>query len=196
MRRSGAHALAALAVALAGCTGSFRASTTPRTAEEELLVTTAAERAVFRIDAWLLAGRSVFVDGERLVSSDRGYVLSAFREVVARANARLACDRESADVIIEARSACTGNHDGHWTLAVPAVYVAGVAGVAVEPPAFIEIGYILHEGWARVEAFAYERETGRFLFGWRNRWARAHVSFGDDIYPPPSIGATLHEMAR
>lgn len=199
-RRRRATLLSCALLAAHGCVGEMRTTTTPRTAEEQLLVSTSVERAVATIDAAKLRGRSVYVDDGRLSSVDRGYVASALFDLCAMAGARLTREAAAADVIIEVRSACVGAFDGHWTVGIPALYVAGLLmpgqEIGEQAPPLIEFGYVLHEGWTRLQCFAYERESGAFVFGSREAWGYAHVGLFEDVYPKSTIGETLKEKAR
>jgi len=174
--------------ALAGCMGGIRDTTTPRTAQEQLLCSTAAERAVGHVDSSRFAGKRVFVDAERVAAQvERGFVVSAFEERVAAAGGRLVA-RDKADLVVEVRSAALGTYDGKWLLYVPIPYAAGLD----EPtPWIIPIGYSLQEGWCRLDAFCYAAASGDYVCGWRDSWGRAYVGFFDDIYPETTIAASL-----
>jgi hypothetical protein len=180
-----------LLVALTGCLGSIRESTTARTAQEELLCSTAAERAVGGLDSRVFAGRCVWVDADRLEAQvERGYVLDAFEHRVAAAGARLARTRDKADLIVEVRAAALGTYDGFWNIFIPTFYANAIAPTA-DAPTLLQIGYSLQEGWCRLDAFCTDAATGQFVQGWRAKWGMAYVGFFDDIYPEQSIGQTV-----
>ncbi|MFC1706191.1 DUF6655 family protein [Planctomycetota bacterium] len=185
-----------LSVIASGCIGDVRKTTTDRTATEQLLISTAAERAVARIDAEKLKGRTVYVDVDRLECIDRGYVVSAFCEIMGLAGAHVLRNPDKADVIVEARSGVLNAYKGTWNLWFPVVIILNAAGEPEESPKVLEIGYGLREGWARIQAFAYERETGKFLFGWGDGWGYAHVGFQESIYPEKSLLGTLQERVE
>jgi hypothetical protein len=179
-----------LAAALAGCTGTSRETTTARTAEEQLLCSTAAERAVGQLDSRTFAARRVFVDVSLLATQvDRGYLLSAFEQSISEAGGRVLKDRATADLIIEVRSAALGQWDGKWKLWIPLDTVP-MPGKPSDAPGLIEIGYSLREGWCRLDAFAVDKD-GNFVKGWRDNWGRAYVGFFDDIYPSSAIAETV-----
>jgi len=188
---------------LGGC-GSIRKTTTKRSAEEQLLLSSAAERAITSIKTKKLQGRKVHVDFTYLSSLERGYVMSGMRELCAATGAELVDERAKSDVIVEVRAVGLANDDSHWSIGIPTLYAPGNSseqsaegsGAREKVPPLIEIGRILHEGWARVQGFAYERETGKFVFGWRNAWGYAHRGFFEDIYPKKTIGQTFRELFR
>jgi hypothetical protein len=180
-----------LLVALVGCIGSIRESTTARTAQEELLCSTAAERAVGALDSRVFAGHRVWIDADRIeVQVERGYVLDAFEQRVAEAGGRLARTRDAADLVVEVRAAALGTYEGNWNIFIPTFYANAIAPTADAPP-LLQIGYSLQEGWCRLDAFCIDTGTGKFVTGWRAAWGRAYVGFFDDIYPEQSIAQTV-----
>jgi len=174
---------------LGGCLGDIRASTTARTAQEQLLCTTSAQRAIAAaIDSSRFAGRRVHVDVERLTSQvDQGYVRDAFEEMLIAGGARLAKAKDDAEYVIEARAAALGTYELSWSIGA-SLYAPGVDA---DHPVSIGFGYDLQEGWSRIDAFCYDAKTGKFVFGWRGKWGRAYVGIFDDIYPNASIGDSV-----
>ncbi len=187
-----------LALLLGGCVGHLHSTTTPRTAREMLLVSTAHQRALARLDATPLAGRRVFVDLRFLRCYDEDYVASAFFQMLAEDGALLVREREEADVIVEVRAAAGGGiWHGDWIIGIPIPYPEYyVPEEHLESvPFLLEIGYSLREGWARLVAFAYERESGRFVAG-LDGWGRSHIGFTENVYPPATILETLQEKVE
>lgn len=190
MRTSAVFGLLAL-VALTGCLGSVRPSTTARTAQEQLLCTTAAQRAVSHVDSSRFTNRRVFIDVERLTAQvDRGYVLHAFDQLVYEAGGRVAPSRDKAELVVEVRSAALGTYEGKWLLFIPVPMAAGVKPPA-DAPSLLEIGYSLQEGWCRIDAWCFEPKTGDYVCGWREAWGKAYIGFFDDIYPESTIGQSV-----
>jgi hypothetical protein len=95
--------LAALAVTLSGCS-TYTVTNPPRTATEQLLLSTAADRAINTISLTDLAHKRVFVDGTCFTSYDSNYVLGSLRDALSRAGALLVPAASNSDVIVEARS--------------------------------------------------------------------------------------------
>ncbi len=184
-----------LLLLLGGCIGGVRDSTTERTAQEQLLLSTAHQRALARLDLSPLAGQRVFVDTRYLEVVDRGYVESAFFEALAEAGALLVRALEDADVVFELRAAAGALWQGDWIIGIPIPYPDYyVPEEHLESvPFLIQIGYSLREGWARLDGFAYERATGAHVFSLREGWGRSHVGFTENIYPPATILDTLRE---
>lgn len=93
----------ALIAALAGCT-DLRQTEPDRTANEQLLISTAADKAIAQIDFGDLREQSVFLETEYLESYDKPYVIGTFRARIAQQGGYLASDREKAKYIVEIRS--------------------------------------------------------------------------------------------
>lgn len=96
-------AVAALLVAGGGCTQTTL--TAPqRSATEQLLLSTAADRAIGSTNLALFEGKKVFLDTTYYDSYDGKYVLGAIRDGLSRAGALLVRNETNSDIIIEARS--------------------------------------------------------------------------------------------
>lgn len=95
-------------LALAGCTG-VRSTEPNQTATEQLLITTAIDHAVTKLDPAIPSGSKVFVDPQYFdVGTDSGpypkYAIGAVRDELLKDEAHLVDDRKSADIVVEPRS--------------------------------------------------------------------------------------------
>jgi hypothetical protein len=167
---------------LIGCVGAIRETTSPRTATEMLLVSTAAYRAVMSYDARPLEGRRVYLDVSHFESIDRGYVESAMRDLLSGAGALLVDEVEptggaaGADVIVEVRNGALGIYDGEFTLGLPSlpVTVPGLTTALVSPPLYI-FRRDTAQGWAKFQIWAWDRRTRKYL-------SRSHELWGSTYY--------------
>jgi hypothetical protein len=93
------------ALALAGC-NTTRLTEPPQTATEELLVSTAVDRAVEQLHPALPPGSKVFVDPQYFTDAAlyQKYAVGAVRDQLLRRGAHLVDDRKTADVVVEMRS--------------------------------------------------------------------------------------------
>ncbi len=179
MRRAAPPLALALSVALAGCMGGVRHTTTARAATEMLLVSTAAGRAVEVYDPTRLSGKRVALETAGLAALDRGYVESALRERLARGGALL-CERAEAEVILEVRTAGHGINDPEWKLGIPSLPL-GYSGVFAVTPE-ISAGYDPQVAWAKLQLFARDARTGEHL-GRQVVWATSETGWFDDTWP-------------
>ena len=152
-------------IAVAGC-GTTRWSDTARTATEQLILSTAIDRAIDNIDFRPLAGRYVFLDQSYLDCVDKGYVVSTLRQHMLSEGCVLTADAASADYVVEVRSGAVGTDHHDVLVGVPAISIPGgnMAGV---PSAIPEIPFAkttAQKGIAKIACFAYNRETGQAVW--------------------------------
>lgn len=197
--------LAALLLALLagppGCVGNIRETTSPRTAAEMLLISTAAARAVWRYDARPLEGRHVYIDLSNFESIDKGFVSSALRDHLSGAGAILVDELEpasglpGADVVVEVRNGALGIYDGDFTLGIPQlpITVPGLTTALVTPALYI-FRRDTALGWAKFNIWAYDAKTHRYLSRSDELWGKSYYNqwfwFGigpfdgsNDIFP-------------
>jgi hypothetical protein len=86
-----------------GCT-TYEITQPPRATTEQLLLSTAADRALHSVNLGIFAGQRVFLDTTYFDSYDNKYVIGTIRDALSRAGAFLVTNANASDVIIEARS--------------------------------------------------------------------------------------------
>src|SRR5689334_8369238 len=96
------HFLAGLCLLLTGCIAE-RATSPLRTATEELLISTAADRAADKLAEQIPANIRAYLDAY-IDAPDGIYATRAIRDRLLRRGIVLADDRAAADVVIEVRS--------------------------------------------------------------------------------------------
>jgi hypothetical protein len=164
--------LALGAAALAGGCTTITMTEPPQTATEQLLVTTAIDDAVAKMNVSSLApGSKIFVDTSFFdgLGRDRTilfpkYAMGAVRERLLRAGALLTDNRQTADIIVELRTG--GQSVDHNSLFV------GIPSITVPiPPTFTapfttpELALFKRDrktGVAKLEIVAYRRGSGAF----------------------------------
>lgn len=87
---------------LAGCT-SIRETLPDRSAIEQLLVSTAVDRMIERLEIAIPDGTKLFVDNRVPDGFDAAYAVGALRDRLARAGTALVANRAEAEMIIEFR---------------------------------------------------------------------------------------------
>jgi hypothetical protein len=159
-------AVAAMVTIAAGC-----GTTTKRVATEQLLMSTAVDDAIAKIDFSHLSDQKVYLDPTYLravrsagfVNAD--YVTSALRQQLTAAGCLLQDKLDQADTIVEARVGALGT-DGHEiTYGIPKTggISAAASALSSSPIAAIpEVSFAqtnAQSGVAKVIVFAYDRET-------------------------------------
>ena len=149
-----------LLLAATGC-GVTRTSDSKRTATEQLLVSSAIERAVTQIDCGPLSGRSVFLDAAIMDdANDEKYLVSTLRHQFLASGCFLAEKRETADVIVEVRAGAIGTDRCDLIMGMPGTNVT-VQGHNVTTPDVAIAKRSEQRGVAKISLHAYERESGR-----------------------------------
>ena len=153
-------AIVILLTALSGC-GTTRMSDSKRTATEQLLVSQAIDRAVMRVDVRPLAGRKVFLETAFMDDVEDGkYLESALRHQLMASGCLLAKDRDSSDVVVEARAGAVGTDRSSVLLGIPATSIT-VKGNETSTPELVLAKRSEQRGVAKLSVYAYERESGR-----------------------------------
>jgi len=75
----------------------------PRSVTEQILLSTAADRALHSTSLIDFNHQKVFVDGTYFDSYDSKYVMGAIRDALSQAGAKLASSASNSDIIVEAR---------------------------------------------------------------------------------------------
>lgn len=152
-----------LLAVICGCTQT-RTSEPSRTAVEQLLLSRAADLSIAKVDFSTLAGRKVFLEDRYLEAIDKLYVIGALREGVSKAGGKLQDARDSAEVIVEARSGALSIDSNKSLLGLPELPVPiPLAGTLVSPevPFFRESKQY---SIAKIAVLAYSADSRDYLF--------------------------------
>jgi len=95
----------------------------PRTAVEQLLLSTAADRSLQLAEWHMFDGKRVFVDTNYFESYDRAYVLGSIRNLLSFHGALLATNVNEAEVIIEPRSGALSTDSAASLIGMPSIPV-------------------------------------------------------------------------
>ena len=117
-----AAVLALLVLVVAGCT-EVRRTEPERGANEQLLLSKAADEAISRMDFGIRDGQRVYLDGRYFDSYDRAYVIGAFRSALLADGAYLVSNQTDAEVIVEVRSGALSTTRRDFLFGVPALEV-------------------------------------------------------------------------
>lgn len=141
---------------LAGCASS-RTSHTARTATEQVLLSSAIDRALSNVSFEQLQSQKVFLDDKYLDSVDKGYLMGTLRHRALASGALLARDVEDADIVIEVRSGGIGTDTEDSFVGVPSI---GIPGMAVSIPDVKLMSRSTQLGTAKIGLIAYDPKTG------------------------------------
>ncbi|HJT30791.1 MAG TPA: DUF6655 family protein [Pirellulales bacterium] len=156
-----------LYLAVAGC-GTTKWSDTPRTATEQLIISTAIDRAINNIDFKPLAGKTVYFDATYLTGVvDMNYVISSMRQRMLAQGCVLKVNKDEADYVVEARAGAVGTNQHNVLIGIPAISVPTAGLMPGVPSAIPEIPFAKttdQKGVAKIAAFAYNQHTGQAVW--------------------------------
>ena len=148
----------------AGC-GTTKWSDTPRTATEQLLISTAVDRAIDGMNFKPLAGKDIYLDTTFLEGiTDKNYVISSLRQHMLAQGCVLAPSKDQATYVVEARAGAVGTNHHDVMVGIPALSLPGAALMPGVPSAIPEIAFAKttdQKGVAKIAAFAYNQKTGQ-----------------------------------
>jgi len=204
-------AFAALFFATSGCIGTIRDTTTPRTSTEQLLISTAAERAIAsfeNVDAEL-KGKRVAIDDTKFESVDKAYALSALRHYVSEHGGHVVplapvktknaegkeVEGPGPDRVLEIRNGALGINDTSWGLGIPSfpLAVPSMPVTSMTPPLYLFFRG-KQEGWAKFQFWILDPKQDAYVARSKDLWGHTYYSkwyflgcgpfdFSQDIYP-------------
>ncbi len=152
-----------LPVLLGGCI-QLRQTDPARTATEQLLLSTAADRAVAYVNLDQFAHKKVFVDSTYFESYDSKYALGAIRDALSRAGALLVSDAKDSEITIEARSGALSTDDKSYLLGVPAMGLPIPLAGAVSIPELALYKSQKQNSTAKFALLAYATQSREHVF--------------------------------
>jgi hypothetical protein len=152
--------LLCIPLVLAGCT-TESTSKPARSAIEELLISTAAERAADKLILQMPSKAKVFVDTTNFDGTDSKYAISAIRDSLLRQGVHLADDKKSAQTVIEIRSGALSTEEKTFLIGIPSFNIP--IPLAASGLTFPEIALYKsddQEGVAKFAFTAYDLKEG------------------------------------
>lgn len=186
---------AALCLLLVAC--STQRTTEPaRTVTEQLLFSTAAERAADKLAFSLPEGSKVFVDPAYAEGTDSKYLLGTIRDRILRKGSDLVDDKGKADIVIEPRIGAISVDRDKTLFGIPDFGVPIPLAGEVQMPEIALFKRDTQQGVIKVAATAYDAKTGLLIqslepvygFAHKKEWA-ALIFFSwdtNDLVPEPA----------
>jgi hypothetical protein len=165
-----AFVLASGCLGMAGC-ATIKQSDTSRTGVEQLLISSAVDQALDKVDLRPIANAKVYVEEKYLDCTDKNYILVALHQRLMQQGCTLAAKAEESDVTVEIGSGGVGT-DRHELF-------MGVPQVPLPPPSPISIPKLtLYErdkamGTAKLAVVAYDTKTHRAVINSGTSLARS-----------------------
>ena len=151
------------ALCVFGC-GTTKWSDTARTGTEQLLISNAIDRVVYKVDFSPMREKKCFLDTSAIAqTTDRDYLATTIRQQLAAAGAILATSKDEAEYIVEVRSGAVGTDRDDLLIGIPAMTLPAFPSSQYSATVIPEIPFIKQtkqRGVAKIALFAYNRETG------------------------------------
>ena len=148
---------------LAACT-TERASVPQRTATEQLLISTAADRAASEMSLSIPRNTKVFVDPQYFQGYDSGYALNAIRTQFLRQGLAVVDDRKDAEAIVTLASGALSTDEKALLIGIPALQVPFFPiGTSVSVPEIALFKSAQDKGVAKFVATGYDARTGKLI---------------------------------
>lgn len=176
-------ALSFALVALGACT-TVRESSPQRTATEQLLISTAVDRAIAQVNLRIPAGTKVFVESEQLDGPDGKYAAGEMKASLLRNGANLVNDKGKANAVVEVRAGALSIDDKQTLVGLDA-FDAPVpfAGQSAKIPQIALYKNRVRQGVAKIAAFGYSTADGKLIdmadpqFGYSHQYERTVLFF-------------------
>ncbi len=141
-----------------GCS-STSSSNTARTGTEQLLISTAIDEALNKIEFDSFEGQKVHVKHDFLECVDKNYVVSSVRHHVFRVGAQIVEKPEDADVVVELRSGSVGTDTNDSFIGMPEITLPGMLTL----PEVRLLTKSNQVGTAKIGLIAYDPKTNQAL---------------------------------
>lgn len=145
---------------LSGCSAT-RITEPPRTAVEQLLLSTAIDRSLADADFSTFIGQTVYFDISMFEGYDAKYALGAIRDAMSQQGALLVDSADKARFIIEPRSGAIGIDSHSDLFGIPNVTVPIPLAGAIETPEISLYKVDKADSTVKVAVLAFDKQSGQ-----------------------------------
>jgi hypothetical protein len=153
-----------LAVLLLPACTTMRSSDPERTATEQLLLSTAADRHAQSLDFGVPTGKRVFIEATNFEGYDAKYAIAAIRQQALVKGLRLTDEKKDAECIIEIRAGALSVDQRDMLVGIPKFDLpVPLAGGAFTFPEIALYKRDTQQGVAKFSTAAYDAKDGRLI---------------------------------
>ena len=152
----------AAALFCGGC-ANINLTNPPRSATEQLLLSTSADRALASADLTMFANQKVFLDTTYFDSYDSKYAIGEIRDALSRAGA-LMPDAKSSDIVIEARAGALSTDSSDSLIGVPSTGLPIPLAGAVSIPEIALYKSDKQQAYAKIALLAYANQSRAHIY--------------------------------
>lgn len=118
--------MTALAVTFVSGCATARQTNTARSAVEQLLISSAVDDALDKVDFRPFSGANVYLNEKYVDCQDKNYVIASVRHRLLSHGARLIDDAEKAEIVVEMRAGSVGTDMSESFLGTPEIVLPGM----------------------------------------------------------------------
>lgn len=184
---------ALIMVAAGGC-ATQKESHTARTGIEQLLISSAIDQALDKVDLAPLRGRNVFLEPKYLDCVDKNYVLMSLQHRLAAQGARLQDKQETAEVVVAVGSGGVGTDAQELFIGIPEIPLPPPSPIAIPRLSFLTRSKL--NGTAKLVVVAWDQKTKRPLMASGTLLARSDQKNWNVLgLGPVQTGSVADEVA-
>ena len=143
----------------AGC-GTIRETLPSRSAKEQLVISTAADRAVQEMPEAPFEGTKIYLDTTNLEGTDKAYAQQVVRDYLLANDAALVESKEEADVVLELASGALSLDKRNYLLGLPSLPIPiPMAGETLMFPEVPLLKALFYRGKVKLQMSAVDTET-------------------------------------
>ena len=158
----------------AGCT-TARDTAPPRTATEQLLISTAADRAAAQLSVGIPSGTRVYIDTRYFQGYDNGYAEAAIRTQMLKSGLALVDDRDKAEAVLMVSAGALSTDTKSMLIGIPALtFPFYPVGNSIQVPEIALLKTSEQKGVAKFVATGYDAKTGKLIATTDARYGFAH----------------------
>ncbi|HEY3762691.1 MAG TPA: DUF6655 family protein [Verrucomicrobiae bacterium] len=146
-----------------GC-ASYVETNPPRSYTEQLLISTAMDRALTNGDWTVFNNKKVFVDSTYFASYDQQYALGDIRDALSSAGALLVNNVTNSDIVVEARSGALSVDASGTFFGIPAFGVPVPLSGGLSIPEMPFYKSTKQNSLGKIALLAYDTKTGRHVY--------------------------------
>jgi hypothetical protein len=150
-----------LALLMFASCSSIRATSPARSAQEMLVITTAADRAAEALAQQVPPNLTAFLDPSGFAAQDQVYGMAAIQDALLRHGVRIITDRTKADAIILPRTGMLSTDERNVLIGIPSLPLPMAPGVVIPPLSFYSENEA--KGAAKFAASIYDPKTGKLI---------------------------------
>ena len=149
----------------------------PRSAVEQLLISTAADKALEKANWSIIRGKKVYVDRTYFESADKEYVLGTIRDYVSINGGLLMTNLNDAELVLEPRSGALSIDSSSSVIGLPASSAPMPFAGAVSLPEIALFKSEKQYSIAKIAILAYERESKKHVASSGPLIGRANIKY-------------------